>query len=266
MAGSIAGLGGQLGGVQIGGKTTTIPYSTNPLKAPTTPSTPNAPAPPGSANDPNTNPNGQQIIPDAGVYGQETNAANEAYQQAVANALANRNALYNQYGLLDTGAVDPNNPYGQYQQMLSQQGSQLTADEENAAGRNLGGKGLAQQQASADKNQDAFQNKAFQDTVAGNESNYQMALSNATQAKNQAVAQAYTDAMNTALQNMIANMESGYYTNGGNDNGNNDNSGGNDNTTKDTSDALSRYLANNPGKITGQTTSKKKSTSIFNFK
>ena len=227
MAGGIAGLGGQLGGVQIGGRTTTIPYATNPLKAPT-PNAPNAPAPPGSANDPATNPNGQQIIPDAGVYGQETAAANEAYQQAVANALSNRNALYNQFGLLDNGQVDPNNPYGQYQQMLSQQGSQLTADEQNAAGRNLGGKGLAQQQSFADKNQDAFQNFAFQKQVSGNEANYQQAVSNALQSKNASVAQAYQDALNTALQNMIANMESGYYTSGGGstDNGKSGNDSG----------------------------------------
>ncbi len=229
-------------------------FSANHTASPTAPAPPGAPAnpntptPPGGAN---TSANGQAIIPDAGVYGQETNAANEAYQIAVTNALASRNALYNQFGLTTTGQVDPNNPYGQYQQMLSQEASQLTADQSNAAGRNLGIGGLANQQVSADQNQQAFQNNAFQNQVSGNEANYQQALSNALQGKNSATAQAYNDALNTALQNMIYNMESGYYTSGGGDNsgGSNgsDNGGGNKSapTAKDTSDALSRYLKNN---------------------
>lgn len=224
---------------------TTSPTASTP---PGASANPNAPTPPGGAN---TSAGVQQIIPDAGVYGQETNAANAAYQTAVTNALASRNALYNQFGLTNTGQVDPNNPYGQYQQMLSQEASQLTADQNNAAGRNLGIGGLANQQVSADKNQQAFQNFAFQNQVAGNESNYQQALSNALDSKNSSISQAYSDALNTALQNMIYNMESGNYSSGGGDNSGGSsggaNGGGNKSTptVKDTSDALSRYLKNN---------------------
>jgi hypothetical protein len=156
----------------------------------------------------------QQIIPDAGVYGAGTNAANAAYNNAVTNALAQRNALYNQYGLLNNGQVDPNNPYGQYEQMLDSEAGQLTADQQNAAGRNLGRGGLANQQISTDRNAQAAQNYAFQQNVAGNETNYQQALQGALSTKNASIDQAYQDALNTSLQNMILNMQMGNY--GGN--------------------------------------------------
>lgn len=169
----------------------------------------------------------QQIIPDAGVYGAGTNAANAAYNTAVTNALAQRNALYNQYGLLNNGQVDPNNPYGQYEQMLNSEAGQLTADEQNAAGRNLGRGGLANQQVSTDRNAQAAQNFAFQQNVAGNETNYQQSLQNALNSKNASIDQAYQDALSTTLQNMILNMQMGAY--GGNGNDGTDNGGNNNN-------------------------------------
>jgi len=172
---------------------------------------------------------GQQIIPDAGVYGQETAAATNAYNTAVTNALAQRNALYNQRGLLNNGQVDPNNPYGQYEQMLNSEASQLTADEQNAAGRNLGRGGLANQQVSTDRNAQAAQNFAFQQNVAADEANYQQALQDALSTKTSAVDQAYQDAMNTALQNMILNMQMGNY--GGNGAGGDNSSDNNNNST-----------------------------------
>lgn len=185
--------------------------------APGSAQTPNAPTDPNIPNKPNAPnvPGNQQIIPDAGVYGQETAAATKAYQTAITNALAQRNALYNQRGLLNNGQVDPNNPYGTYEQMLNSEASQLHADEQNAAGRNLGRGGLANQQVSTDRNAQAAQNYAFQQGTAGVETSYQQALQNALDAKDSSVAQAYQDALNTALQNMILNMQMGNYGSNG---------------------------------------------------
>lgn len=172
---------------------------------PGAPGAPNSPTPP-SAENPN-----QPIIPDAGVYGAETAAAVNAYNNAVAAATAQRNALYNQYGLGNDGSVDPNNPYGEYQQLLDAQASQYGADTEDAASRGLRG-GLAHQAESRDRRAAGAQNFQFQQQVASAATDYQNALANALGGEQSSISQAYNDALNTALQNMLANMASGNYT------------------------------------------------------
>lgn len=89
-------------------------------------------------------------IPFLGPYAQNQAAAELAYQQAVANLASQRGTMLQQYGFMpnanNTGIqVDPNNPYGQYQQTLLQneQGAQ-TADQ-NMKNRGFTGPGFAAQ-------------------------------------------------------------------------------------------------------------------------
>lgn len=175
-----------------------------------------------------TNPfsvNTQDIIPDAGVYGAESAAALNAYNNAIAQATATRNTLYHQSGLLNSGQVDPNNPFGQYQQLLSQQAAQYMADQENAAGRGLRG-GLAHKAESADRVNSGFQNFRFQRGVNQIASNYASQKQQALSTRQAAEAQAYNDALNTALQNMLARLQAGQYdySSGGDSGGNSNNS------------------------------------------
>lgn len=168
-------------------------------------------APPG-AQGVNQVPPQQQVIPNAGVYGAETAAALNAYNNAVAQAAAQRNTLYNQYGLTNSGSADINNPEGQYQQMLGAQGQQFQADQADAASRGLRGPGLANQQLSADRNQAQAQDFGFQQQVAQVSADYNQQMQDALNTQQGADAQAYQDAMNTALQNQLAALQAGQYT------------------------------------------------------
>lgn len=152
-----------------------------------------------------------QIIPDAGVYGAETAAAINAYNNAVAQAAAQRNALYQSYGLTNAGSVDPNNPTGAYQQMLRGQNDQYTADQQNAASRGIGLGGLGRQAETHDRNDAQAQDFDFQNQVASVGSDYQNALMDALNTKQGAISQAHQDAIQTALQNQLDNMTSGNY-------------------------------------------------------
>lgn len=159
--------------------------------------------------------NALTISPDAGIYGQESAAALQAYQSAQAQLLAQRNGLYNQYGFTQQGLVDPNNPYGQYQMLLGSEGAQLTADQNNAESRNLGTGGLANQQISADRFQQNAQNNQFQQQVGNVATNYNLGLQSAQSTYDQAQAQAYSDAMNAALQQALINAMNGSGGSGG---------------------------------------------------
>jgi hypothetical protein len=154
----------------------------------------------------------EQVIPDAGVYGAETAAATNAYNNAVAAATAQRNSLYHSYGLNQEGSVDPRNPGGQYQMMLHDQANQFQGDQESAAGRGLGRGGLANQAESNDRQGFIGQDQRFQDQVAGVGSDYNNALSSAFSNEQEAISQAQLDALNAALQAQISAMGSGDYT------------------------------------------------------
>lgn len=212
---------------------------------------------PSNSNTPNTQPTGSgnsgsfSISPDAGIYGSESAAALSAYQAAQSQLLAQRNSLYNQYGFTQSGLVDPNNPYGQYQQLLGSEGHQLDADMADAAGRNLGTGGLAHQQESYDRAQQGATNMQFQRQVGDVATNYGLGLQSAKASYDQALAQAQSDAMMAALQEALANM------------GNNGSSSSSD----------SGGSSNSPGNYTQKqiksgTTNYKgvKGPSIFNFK
>lgn len=89
-------------------------------------------------------------IPFLGPYQQNQAAAEQAWQLAQSNLAAQRGQMLQGYGFMpnadNTGVmVDPNNPYGQYQQTLlaNQQGSQAAA--QAMTNRGFTGGGLAQQ-------------------------------------------------------------------------------------------------------------------------
>lgn len=164
-------------------------------------------------------------IPNASVYLDAQNQAELAYEQAQAQLLKQRNALYHSYGLLDNGSVDPNNPYGQYQQMLGAEGAALDADRSDAVGRGLGGgPGLANQASAQTKYQNAVQNAAFQNQVNSAEANYENGLQQALQARNAAMLEAERQAALDAILNGLFNPPG---TAGGDGGNGDDNAGGN---------------------------------------
>lgn len=93
-------------------------------------------------------------FPGADVYAGAETAANTAYGNALVRLNQQRQSTLNQYGYMgdidpNSGAltnmrVDPNNPYGQYQQTLRGGAQESEAATDDAAGRGLSG-GLAQQ-------------------------------------------------------------------------------------------------------------------------
>jgi hypothetical protein len=120
--------------------------------------------------------------------------------------------LYNQYGLDNAGAVDPNNPYGQYEQMLNAQGSQFQGDQADAAARGLGIGGLANQAESRDRAAAGAQDFQFQQQANQVSQDYNQQMQAALSGQQTADAQAYQDALNTALQNQLAALSSGSYS------------------------------------------------------
>jgi hypothetical protein len=93
-------------------------------------------------------------IPGADIYAQAELAAKTGYQNAVARLNQQRGDTLQQFGYLGdvdptNGTVgnlrvDPNNPYGTYQQLLRGSAQAGQAAHDNAAGRGIGG-GLAAQ-------------------------------------------------------------------------------------------------------------------------
>src|SRR3954469_2952947 len=103
------------------------------------------------------------------VYDQQSALANQAYQQALAQLAAQRDNAYHDARLLGGakgGAVDPHNQYGQYQQMLGAQGSQLDSDRASSLARGLVGHGLAAQGQSGLRNIFGSQDLQFQRQVS----------------------------------------------------------------------------------------------------
>lgn len=115
------------------------------------------PAPPPQSTSPDQQPS---PIPGVDLYGQAALAAKTAYQKALAQINNQRHTALQQYGYLgdidpNTGTltnmrVDPNNPYGAFQEMLSSHAQQQEAARNAAAARGLGHGGLAAQGITAD--------------------------------------------------------------------------------------------------------------------
>jgi hypothetical protein len=96
----------------------------------------------------------QSIIPDPAVYEGETAQALQAYQNALAAIGARRASTLQNYGMtakvdangnLTSYGIDPNNQYGAIQQLLGNEGSQITSLQHAAMDRGLGLRGLGAQ-------------------------------------------------------------------------------------------------------------------------
>ena len=183
-----------------------MPFIFNPTTgqdAPTTQRKPQAPPPAlggaGGITNAGAAPKQQYQLTNSSVYLNETNAANAAYEKAKAQLLANRNSLYHQYGLTDTGAVDVNNPYGEYQSLLGTEGAALDSAHNDAIARGLGSGGLANQGEASLIPQQRLEQLGFQHQVDQAGSDYASGLEDAASTKTGAYNTAYQDALQDAL-------------------------------------------------------------------
>lgn len=144
-----------------------MPFTLGPGEAPMAPSFTGYTAPVvggnGAPNQPLSSSTGvvqNSTIPGATTYAQAALAAKTAYQKALAGINNQRTSALQQYGYLadidpTSGTVtnmrvDPNNPYGLFQEMLSQHASAQQQAKAAAAARGLGHGGLAAQGITAD--------------------------------------------------------------------------------------------------------------------
>jgi len=150
------------------------------------------------------------IIPDPTVYEGESAQALQAYQSALAAISQRRAGTLQNYGMtaqvdpngnLTNYGIDPNNPYGAIQQLLDQEGSQLTGLQHASVDRGIGTSGLGAQ----DISQARFQGGQNQLNLGrqfvgeiGQEASDQYG---ANSSYNQAKLQAQRDAIVSAIQN-----------------------------------------------------------------
>lgn len=143
--------------------------------------------------------------------------ANTAYQQALAQINSQRQSALQQYGYTGTidpttgtltnMAVDPNNPYGQYQQMLSSGASDMAATQAANAARGLGaatgarGGGLAAQGITLDKLGFGANSANLGNALMGTLGDLQGQQTNAQDTMNNALWQAELDSTQNAIQN-----------------------------------------------------------------
>lgn len=87
-------------------------------------------------------------IPGEGIYAQDSAAAYDAYNAAIAAADKDQQTARAQYGFNADGSnLDPYNTTGLFQRLMRQNAQTSMADEEDAIGRGLGGSGLGAQVA-----------------------------------------------------------------------------------------------------------------------
>lgn len=139
-------------------------------------------------------------IPGAGIYAQQQNLAEKAYQDAVAQLQARRNSLYHEYGLNNKGAVDPMSQFGEYQQLLGSEGGALDAADNASLDRGLGTGGLAMQGETGLRGQQGAENLAFQRQVAQVGQDYASGVLGAQQQRSSSM----LEAQQTALANALA--------------------------------------------------------------
>jgi hypothetical protein len=129
-------------------------------------------------NDPN-DPKNKRLIPGAGVYLQDQNNAQSAYDRAVAQLTATRAKQQIQSGLGSDWGVDPYAQYGSYQQMLQGQGGLLDASHESAEQRGFFGGGLGNQGETAIRYGNAVSALGFKNQLSDWENQYQQGMGQA---------------------------------------------------------------------------------------
>jgi hypothetical protein len=141
------------------------------------------------------------VIPNQAVYAQAQAAAEAAYARAVTLANQQKNQLYQEYGLLQNGQVDPKSRYGGYQNLLGNDALALQSAENAGFDRGLGGKGLGAQGVSAQRQINAVGDLSFQRGVSKVGSDYANAITSAESEKKNAMIQALIDAIQTGYSN-----------------------------------------------------------------
>lgn len=150
------------------------------------------------------------IIPDPAVYEGETAAALQAYQNALAAIGARRASTLQNYGMtakvdangnLVNYGIDPNNQYGQIQQLLGGEGQQISALQHNAMDRGLGLKGLGAQGESQARFQGGLAQQNLGRQFVGEIGQEASDQYQATSAYSAAKLQAQRDAIAQAIQN-----------------------------------------------------------------
>lgn len=215
------------------GTTYTPPAVKNP-SAPPPPNTPSSQQDAASQGGGAPTGTASSYIPGEGIYAQDSAAAYDAYNAAIAAAEKDTGAARAQYGFNADGSnLDPYNSTGLMQQLMRANAQQSMADEDAAQARGLGGSGLGAQVA----HQGDYQASV---NLANSANAYQGLLAAALAKKGDAQT-ALTNALLTARQNQLQYDLQNQLFNMFNSPGGGDNSGGGDNTTPPPADSSGVY-------------------------
>lgn len=162
----------------------------------------------------------------SGDYASAEAMANTAYQQALAQINSQRQSALSEYGYKGTidpvtgtltdMQVDPNNPFGQYQQMLAGGATDMATTQADNAARGLGatfgarGGGLAAQGITADKLAFGANSANLGQALMGTLGDLQGQQTSAQETNDNALWQAELDAAQGAIQSQAfdpANMD-----------------------------------------------------------
>ena len=146
-------------------------------------------------------------LPFVGPYGQAQAAAELAYQRAQASLAAQRGSLLQSYGYTPNAnggmSVDVNNPYGQYQQMLSQNQMEAQAGQQGMMNRGFRGPGFAGQAEYAAQQDAGSRSSALALNFGAKEEALQEAGLSAQDALNNATVANQYNATQYAIKNNI---------------------------------------------------------------
>jgi hypothetical protein len=172
-------------------------YTPPPIPKPPAPPPTAPPAPPSSQSSAAAAGAGGTYIPGEGIYAQDSAAAYDAYNAAIAAADKDTQSARAQFGFNADGSnLDPTNSTGLFQRLMRTQAQTSDADREEAVGRGLGSTGLGAQIGE----QHDFQN---QGDLADLTNNYQSLLAQAMSEKGGAQT-TLTNALLAARQSQLA--------------------------------------------------------------
>jgi hypothetical protein len=156
-------------------------------------------------------------IPNPGVYGEMELQALQAWQRAKSALRERQGQIWQQYGFKGkfddaTGAVsgvelDVNNPYGEYQQMLGNQGRDLDSATEEAESRGLGGGGLGAQGVTRARGGHGMEQVNFGRRFSSDNADVQSGWQNAGFSYQQALLAAQRAAIQDAINNQQFNVQ-----------------------------------------------------------
>jgi len=196
-----------------------MPLTLGPAEGFFSPTTPTAPI---SSPAPYTPPPPQQqgngvvqnsVIPGVDTYATAALAAKTAYQKALAQINENRTGALRQFGYIgdinpSTGTltnmrVDPNNPYGTFQEMLAQHATAQQQAKADAASRGLGHGGLAAQAITADHRSFGADSAQLGQQLMSQLEGLQSQQNDAETTMNDALYSAQLDAARNAIANQV---------------------------------------------------------------